>query len=438
MHKSLFAFVALLCSCSDSGTTNEPEQLNEKVQLGTTPATTAVADPTGAPVHATFGAQGGTLRSADGRLEVVVPAGAVTTDTAFTVTPLGDVAPGAVGSWRLGPEGTTFTEPVTLRFHPTEADLAGSVVDALELATQDQERHWQSLGATVEGDGIRATTTHFSDFSALVGFQLRPGSATVKPGESLGLEVRYCQVFDDGELVGLVAECQEDGLMPLVTNWSVNGTAGGNAEVGTVSATGTGALYKAPNEAPSDNPVAVSVQFAPPKGKKPRTTLVSNVTVSGASPYAGNVTFKIVHPGATTIEGSAELQFRNTRVDPTGISYTLASGTFTATFTADKCKPVKGTYPIEDAKLEINPAGNAMFPNTYFFNFEAAPTIPLECTGADGKPFTVDLPFTTVVGAGFCDGATPVPYTDDDVLSGEGPCATMSVVSSTWSLRKQQ
>ena len=143
--------------------------------LKTTAAVTAVGDPSGTASTTTVGAAGGTVRSSDGKLELVVPAGALAAETALSVTPISVTAPGGVRSWRLGPEGTTFSKPASLKLTFSDADLGGSKSDAVRVAFQDADRHWKAIKAsTVDATSITVSTTHFSDWSLLLGWQLRP------------------------------------------------------------------------------------------------------------------------------------------------------------------------------------------------------------------------------------------------------------------------
>ncbi len=156
-------------------------------------AVTPVGAPHGGPSELLVPATGGTLASADGRLAVDIPADALATAQTLTLQPIADEAPGGVGpAYRLGPEGTTFAKPVTLTFHYTEDDLIGSEAATLAVAFQDAQGQWNALKSATRdeaGRTISVVTTHFSDWSLLQGFQLRPPSANVNPGDRVDLAV---------------------------------------------------------------------------------------------------------------------------------------------------------------------------------------------------------------------------------------------------------
>src|SRR5690242_13074401 len=94
---------------------------------------TAVGTPVGSPSTATIDGSGGSLTSPDGRLEVIIPAGALSAETSISIQPVTNEAPlGAGLSYSLTPHGQQFTKPATIRFHYTEEDVLGS--DDLSLA----------------------------------------------------------------------------------------------------------------------------------------------------------------------------------------------------------------------------------------------------------------------------------------------------------------
>ena len=89
--------------------------------LGVLLALTA-ACPSGGPTASqqegtVVGPQGGTVTSADGRAQLVVPPGALAQDVAITVGPAPNAPPAALilATFDFGPDGTQFAIPATLR-----------------------------------------------------------------------------------------------------------------------------------------------------------------------------------------------------------------------------------------------------------------------------------------------------------------------------------
>ena len=83
----------------------------------------AAAD-VGAKTSVTVGPTGGKVSSADQKLELEFPAGALGEDTAITVRAATSAPAGHLGqAYELGPDGATFLKPVTLRITYDAAKL---------------------------------------------------------------------------------------------------------------------------------------------------------------------------------------------------------------------------------------------------------------------------------------------------------------------------
>jgi hypothetical protein len=139
---------------------------------------------------------------------------------------------------------------------------------------------WHKRPSTVDtaANILRATTTHFSDWSVVFGLSLRPTSTSLRVGASLTVQVVSCDsVQVDADLLTLLGLCQQvDGA--AVRGWSVNSVAGGNATVGTIAPQGAVAIYTAPGAKPSANPVRIGVEAPAGQG---RTILFSYVQITG-------------------------------------------------------------------------------------------------------------------------------------------------------------
>lgn len=256
------------------------------------PLVTDKGAPAGQAATATLGSSGGSVASPDAKLTLTVPSGALAAQAELSIQPLTNLAPGGKGAaFRLAPEGQTFANPVTLTFHYTDADLAGTAAEALGIAYQDEQGVWRSLKAVTldaAAKTVSVSTTHFSDWSLVSGFQLRPAAGAVDLNQQLLLEVDFCQSQDVGDgLATLLAACEPTNFFP-VTGWSVNGIAGGNQSVGSIDEVNQGmANYTAPASKPAGNPVAVSAETTVGKQK---ILLTANLTIGGAARWAGTVT----------------------------------------------------------------------------------------------------------------------------------------------------
>ena len=249
------------------------------------PVPTAAGVPDGDPVTATIGAGGGSLTSADGKITLHVPPGALAADTDITIQPLTNTAWGGVGAgYELTPNGLTFAAPVDLEFEVGPEALAGTSAEALNVAVQDDAGYWFVLKNREYNDALgtlTCTTTHFSRYSMIEGYQIQPASASTGPNGVVNLEVVQCfyrTVANDPQYSLQLIMCSDDDedLVSLVhpTDWSVNGVTGGNSTVGRVATTTSeSARYTAPAGVPQANPVAVSCKMGS------TVTLVSNITI---------------------------------------------------------------------------------------------------------------------------------------------------------------
>jgi hypothetical protein len=200
-------------------------------------------------------------------------------------------------AYRLTPDGTTFTTPATLTIAYSPDDLLGSSVEALSVGYQGTDGRWRTMKTpTVDGvaQTVSAPIKHFSDWSQLMGWQLRPPEGRVAPLGTLALQLRYCEPeqFDELDLAGLTPRCDIDDELPhlvTVNGWFVNGQRGGSLGTGFATGTGVFGTYQAPGAPPPSNPVAVSVEFNR-NGGRGRQQAVSNVTVTEAG-WTGTISW---------------------------------------------------------------------------------------------------------------------------------------------------
>ena len=356
---------------SGSGTIASANVSNVSVTCTTNAAAavTPVGTPVGSPSTAIIDAAGGSITSPDARLTVTVPVGAVAAATTFSIQPITNQAPGGIGNaYRLGPEGLTFSTPVSITLHYTAVDIAGSSADAQALVYQDAEGRWAAdLPGTVDTAAQTVTTwsPHFSDWAAVDGWWIEPRAARVATAESLNLTLWSCFTTTLGgadSLIPYIALCgQVDSS--LLSPWSANGIPGGNSTVGTVTSSEPGigaATYLAPDQVPASNPVAVSITtpvmnlFARHQGKK---ILVSNITVGGCSLadakdciYEGSTDTSTNHWDATA---HVTWTFTGYAPDDPMVAVYAPSGTVTLTDLNPGCsvpvdaQPLSAGYPTQ-------------------------------------------------------------------------------------------
>jgi hypothetical protein len=296
---TVFFFLSFMMISCDKSSTPEPQ--------GNNPVITSVGTPSGELNSTSIGASGGTISSTDGNLTVIIPTGALTSAAEISIQPISNEAPLGLGSgYRLEPEGKIFNKPVQLVFHYTEQLLNETPANFLWIVSQAADGSWNAmLKSVVNTDSKTVTieTTHFSDWALgkFIELSLNPPLKTVQKGKTVQLELdgfsRDKEIQDDDELAPLVPITGDiDGLTPLtpippvesrlmsfkIKKWTLNGTAAPVTTVnGSLSASGNSATYTAPNEKPSVNPEAVSVEVETidKAGAKSKFVLTSNITV---------------------------------------------------------------------------------------------------------------------------------------------------------------
>jgi len=297
----LIAFVIVSCGTEDDVT---PVQNAD-------PIVTDMGTPTGNSSSASIGASGGKVHSADGKLSVIIPANALSTNTTVTIQPITNEGPLGLGlAYRLQPEGVTFAKPITLQFHYDDQVLQETPEDFLWIITQASNGSWNAmLKSVVDVAAKTATveTTHFSDWSLgkFIELSLNPSSKTIQKGQSVQLQITGFSpdnaLTDDDELAPLSPiTSTDDALTPLtpllesqfmgfkIKSWTLNGV---NAPVsntnGSLDVVSNIATYTAPNKKPSTNPVAVSVHLesGDKAGQKSSYTLTSSISVVSEDLY---------------------------------------------------------------------------------------------------------------------------------------------------------
>lgn len=268
----------LLVACEE-----EKEQLTPGSSQARPGKVCPAGRPLGQPLAKTIGPEGGTLTSADERLIIRVPAGAIETNQVFSVQLVTGTGPQALGTgFRLEPHGITFKKPVTITARYASENLEGTISEALALAYQSDKGVWRlAAGSRVDtaAHTVSVETTHFSDWAVLQRALLAPSVGFVKPGDNLGLEVR---LLDDDLLVPMVADTdvpepyESPSTVVDYTSWKLVGP-------GKLTPAAWKAVYYAPETAPARNPVAVTIKLNGPTiidGKPYKELwLVSNIYV---------------------------------------------------------------------------------------------------------------------------------------------------------------
>ena len=364
---------------------------------GPPPIATAVGVATGSATSATIGAAGGSVRTPDGKIVVSIPAGALAANTAISIQPFTNTAPGKSGvAYRLTPEGQTFLQPITLRFRYTDDDLLGTAADFLGAAFQTAEGFWQWIGdPTVDpvAKTMSVALDHFTVIAQVAEYQITPASKAVKTKGTVGLTVRKCY---ESILVGLNGQApigsdcdnntasQRDPSVS-VNEWSVNSRLGGGDVFGRVAGSGATAIYTAPITVPIPNPVTVSARVhAPRSALGERNSLVVSIITITEDSWTGTGSAIYTAPPKTA---TAQVTWTLESIVNNVATYT-PTGTITVNQFLAPCiiNPLSGTLDPALGKLIVDYNAN---PPAYHGNGVAQWPATVACPPGPALPTTV-------------------------------------------------
>lgn len=224
------------------------------------PTITPVGTNDGTAITKTIGSAGGGVISADGAIELIIPPGALATNTDITIQPITNNIPTGRGkAYRFTPDGQQFSKDITIKFHYTDEDAAVTKPEYMQVAFQNADGTWKVVNKVtndVAAKTINASVNHFTDFSQFDIMRLIPASAYLKTGQTENFEISY---------VGMSGENMVTFGLQLLREpaaWKANGVTNGNSTHGTIQSTApVKATYTAPATSPAINPVVVSAEI---------------------------------------------------------------------------------------------------------------------------------------------------------------------------------
>jgi hypothetical protein len=246
-------FLAAACSKADKPGPNPPNPIPE---IPTNAEKTPVGTPVAQAEQKVIGTNGGTFTTADGRISLEFPAGALNAETNITIQPVTNNCPGGSGNvLRITPHNVNFNKPVKLSFSYSDTDYVSSTAAAMTIAYQDSEGYWRAAENMVKdttNKKVWVTTKHFSDWALFKSVELVPYSAMVEPGGQIQLGVIKLADFKNDSLIPVPDPLKK--RKGIVKEWNL---AGAGVLVKN-AADDDAATYTAPNAIPDRNPVAVS------------------------------------------------------------------------------------------------------------------------------------------------------------------------------------
>jgi hypothetical protein len=275
----LCSFLFFSCSKTDDIISTPPTD-EAKTPPADESTKTPVGSPVGAAIRKTIDAKGGQLSSADGRIQVIIPAGALETAKEISIQAITSELPGGVGNaFRLLPHGEQFKKEVTVVFNYKKEDLVSTLPEFLDVAYQDTEGSWLAIvNSTIDKTNrkISVATNHFSDWGYFKSLNLTPEEASVEPGGAVELKIstRFPYIDPDDVPAGQpsvkILRNPRELRADEIKKWTYTGN-------GILISRASQAFYTAPDEEPDTNPEVVTATIN--MHRKGQFMLVSNITV---------------------------------------------------------------------------------------------------------------------------------------------------------------
>jgi hypothetical protein len=280
---SILLILAFASSCKKSSSPGNGSTGTGSTTTDTSIAITDVGTPIGTPVTKTIGAAGGTISSTDGRMDLIIPPGALSTNVAITIQSITNECPGGLGAgYDFLPNGTKFSTPATLIFHYADSDVNGTDPDLLYYATQDSTQAWDvdiKKDVDTVGKTISFDVHHFTARGFLAGLIIYPnGKINYQQGETGTLTLH--QYVKDPELAGDPQSTDDDDLprlpkgKPIPTEQITSWTVVGGSQNGTLSGSGNQVIYTAPAKIPTEKTIQVSVTVKKTIASKSRKSVI--------------------------------------------------------------------------------------------------------------------------------------------------------------------
>lgn len=246
------------------------------------PVITEIGKPDGAKAEMKIGKEGGSLKSSDGKVELIFPAGALKENTSIIIQPVTNLAPNGSGkAYWFEPSGIQFKKPVQIIINYTDEEAEVCPPDFMGLAIQNKQGQWSFIDYDSWDSTARLLTgsiTHFSGATNVNKLMLIPPYVRIKVNSNFPFKVvNISSYFKSGN--------ENDNTFyhnpPIgsdfikAISWYVNDILGGdfhNGQIVSEILMGRG-IYKAPNSLPKINPVTLKAELYLPKKSKEGKTL---------------------------------------------------------------------------------------------------------------------------------------------------------------------
>jgi hypothetical protein len=285
--KTMFVISFLLLSLFARAQSDRDRAQWEKDSLsvfGPTPKGT----PDGQLAKKMIGTDGGSLISADNKVELIIPPGALSKETEISIQPCTNPFKAGLGrSYDFEPSGIQFKQPVELIFHYTDKDILRNSPQLLTISTQNEKGIWGRL-RKVELDTLQKTVkgqmNHFSLWILSYAFYMRSIRDRLKVGDYTAIFAKPIPVSDQPPSPQDAIDVMNDIYGPNLSNpriWSANGVPNGDGVNGKLTE-GIWFMcdYNAPAKVPEANPVEVKLEIRGATGLNfPNNTLTRSIQI---------------------------------------------------------------------------------------------------------------------------------------------------------------
>jgi len=175
--KKMLVLSTLFFSLDVCGQTEDPEETDTtstaadsvEVRITQLPDSTAIGVTEGQLVSKAIGASGGKITSDDGRVELLVPAGALAKTTTISIQPIKNLVPNGNGKgYQFEPSGTRFVRPVEIIFHYSQKENETCPASLHFMAIQDKNGKWEYINYEDWDSMAKSLKGHITHFSAMV------------------------------------------------------------------------------------------------------------------------------------------------------------------------------------------------------------------------------------------------------------------------------
>ena len=254
MKKILSTLLVLSAFCANAQTDSSEIEMNSiDIVFVKLPESTALGAPDGNLVTKEIGPSGGKIISADQKVELIFPQGALSANTSISIQPIVNLIPNGNGkAYQFEPSGILFQKPVQVIFHYTDEEARICPPELKFMALQDHNGKWEYMNYydwDSTAKTLKGFISHFSAFLDGVLMELSPTEQTLKVGQNFSLSLNVVEAPGGDDLP----------LLPASGGRKVKWSVTGGSRFGTIRRTAGkySATYTAPGYLIKSNPEIV-------------------------------------------------------------------------------------------------------------------------------------------------------------------------------------